>query len=41
MTRRSGRHTVPQVFIDDHHVGGYDDLSDLDRSGGLDPLLGR
>lgn len=39
MTRRSGRHTVPQVFIDDHHVGGYDDLSDLDRAGGLDPLL--
>jgi glutaredoxin 3 len=41
MTRRSGRHTVPQVFIDEHHVGGYDDLAELDRSGGLDPLLGR
>ena len=35
----SGRHTVPQIFIDDFHVGGFDDLSDLDRQGGLDSLL--
>lgn len=41
MTRRSGRHTVPQVFIDARHVGGFDDLSALDRAGGLDPLLGK
>ncbi len=35
----SGRQTVPQIFIGDIHVGGFDDLSDLDRQGGLDPLL--
>ena len=35
----SGRQTVPQIFIDDFHVGGFDDLSDLDRQGGLDSLL--
>lgn len=35
----SGRNTVPQIFIGDHHVGGYDDLSALDKEGGLDPLL--
>lgn len=35
----SGRQTVPQIFIGDVHVGGFDDLSDLDRQGGLDPLL--
>jgi glutaredoxin 3 len=34
-----GRHTVPQIFIDGRHIGGYDDLSALDRAGGLDPLL--
>lgn len=38
--RASGRTTVPQVFIDDRHIGGCDDLMALDRSGGLDPLLG-
>ena len=37
--RAQGRTTVPQVFIDGRHVGGYDDLAALDRSGGLDPLL--
>ena len=36
---RTGRDTVPQTFIDGRHVGGYDDLSALDRAGGLDPLL--
>jgi glutaredoxin 3 len=34
------RHTVPQIFIGDHHVGGYDDLARLDARGELDPLLG-
>ena len=36
--RAGGRTTVPQVFIDGRHVGGYDDLSDLDAAGGLDKL---
>lgn len=36
---RSGRMTVPQIWIGDVHVGGYDDLRALDRSGGLEPLL--
>lgn len=36
--RAGGRTTVPQVFIDGRHVGGYDDLSDLDAAGGLDNL---
>ena len=39
MERRSGRRTVPQVFIDGRHVGGCDDLHALDQKGGLDPLL--
>ena len=39
MIARSGRYTVPQVFIDDVHIGGCDDLSGLDRSGVLARLL--
>jgi glutaredoxin 3 len=39
MIERSGRRTVPQIFIGDKHVGGSDDLMALDKSGGLDPLL--
>jgi glutaredoxin 3 len=39
MTARTGRRTVPQIFIDDTHVGGCDDLHDLDRQGSLDLLL--
>lgn len=39
MQRANGRHTVPQIFIGTMHVGGYDDLSALERSGKLDPLL--
>jgi glutaredoxin 3 len=39
MTQKSGRRTVPQIWIGDRHVGGCDDLYDLDRRGGLDPLL--
>lgn len=39
MTERSGRRTVPQVFIGDRHVGGCDDLFALERAGQLDPLI--
>lgn len=41
MMSRTGRRTVPQIYIGDFHVGGYDDLAALDRAGQLDPLLGR
>jgi glutaredoxin 3 len=41
LTQRTGRRTVPQIFIGETHVGGYDDLAALDRSGGLQPLLER
>lgn len=37
--RARGRRTVPQIFIGDTHVGGYDDMAALDRRGQLDPLL--
>jgi glutaredoxin 3 len=40
MMQRSNRHTVPQIFIDDLHVGGYDDLAALEMSGRLNGLLG-
>ncbi len=39
LSRAPGRTTVPQIFIDDRHIGGSDDLAALDRAGGLDPLL--
>ena len=39
MRRAGGKRTVPQIWIGDVHVGGYDELRALDRSGGLDPLL--
>jgi glutaredoxin 3 len=39
MRRRSRRDTVPQIFIDDRHIGGYDDLAMLDAVGELDRLL--
>ncbi len=39
MMTKSGRHTVPQIWIGDRHIGGCDDLYDLDRAGRLDPLL--
>jgi glutaredoxin 3 len=39
MTVRTGRRTVPQIYIGETHVGGCDDLYALDRAGGLDPLL--
>ncbi len=41
MEARSGRRTVPQIYIDDRHIGGFDDLSALDRAGGLLPLLNK
>ncbi|MFY9512068.1 MAG: glutaredoxin 3 [Rubrivivax sp.] len=40
MMERTGRRTVPQIFIGDTHVGGCDDLVALDQQGGLMPLLG-
>lgn len=39
MTEKTGRRTVPQIYIGDTHVGGYDDLAALDRAGKLDELL--
>ena len=39
MMESTGRRTVPQIFIGSTHVGGYDDLVALDKSGGLQPLL--
>ena len=36
-----GQRTVPQIYIDDFHVGGFDDLAALDRAGKLDPLLNK
>ena len=41
METASGRTTVPQIFIGDTHVGGFDDLNALERNGELDPLLER
>jgi glutaredoxin 3 len=40
MEQRSQRDTVPQTFIGDTHVGGFDDMVELDMEGELDPLLG-
>ncbi|WP_406828718.1 glutaredoxin 3 [Microbulbifer sp. ARAS458-1] len=39
MTAKAGRHTVPQIWIGDHHVGGCDELMAIERSGELDTLL--
>ena len=39
MMAKTGRRTVPQIYIGDTHVGGFDDLAALDRAGGLDSLL--
>jgi glutaredoxin 3 len=39
MMTRTGRRTVPQIYIGERHVGGYDDLAALDRRGALTPLL--
>ena len=40
MMQKTGRRTVPQIYIGDVHVGGFDDLAVLERAGKLDPLLG-
>ena len=39
MSRANGRHTVPQIFINGQHIGGFDDMNAMDRAGKLDPLL--
>ncbi|MHB1591496.1 MAG: glutaredoxin 3 [Sulfuricella sp.] len=39
MIAKTGRRTVPQIYIGSTHVGGYDDLAALDRAGRVDPLL--
>ncbi|HEY8353400.1 MAG TPA: glutaredoxin 3 [Methylophilaceae bacterium] len=39
MMERTGRRTVPQIYIGDRHIGGFDELRALDLAGGLDPLL--
>jgi glutaredoxin 3 len=39
MMRITGRRTVPQIFIGDRHIGGFDDMAELDAAGELDPLL--
>jgi len=40
MNERSGRNTFPQIFIDNTHIGGCDDIFALERAGKLDPMLG-
>jgi glutaredoxin 3 len=39
LANSGGRRTVPQIFIDGRHIGGFDELNALDKAGGLDPLL--
>jgi len=39
MSKANGRRTVPQIFINNQHIGGFDELYALDQKGGLDPLL--
>ena len=39
MMQKTGRRTVPQIYIGETHIGGFDDLSALDKAGGLDALL--
>ncbi len=41
MMERTGRRTVPQIYIGEHHVGGFDDLRALDLAGELDSLLAK
>jgi len=41
LKRSGGRRTVPQIFVGDRHVGGFDELYALDKTGELDKLLGR
>ena len=39
MARANGSHTVPQIFIDDRHIGGCDDMMAMEYNGELDPIL--
>ncbi len=39
LSRANGRHTVPQIFVGETHIGGYDDLAALEAEGKLDPIL--
>ena len=39
MMEKTGRRTVPQIYIGDFHVGGFDDLAELDQDGKLEPML--
>jgi glutaredoxin 3 len=39
LAKSGGRRTVPQIFIDGRHIGGFDELNALDKAGDLDPLL--
>lgn len=41
MMEKTGRRTVPQIYVGDFHVGGFDDLSALDQDGKLEPLLAK
>ena len=41
MMEKTGRRTVPQIYIDDYHVGGFDDLAELDQDGKLEPMLAK
>jgi len=41
MMERTGRRTVPQIYIDGEHIGGYDDLASLNHAGKLDALLAK
>ncbi len=41
MMEKTGRRTVPQIYIDDYHVGGFDDLTELDQDGKLEPMLAK
>jgi glutaredoxin 3 len=41
MMEKTGRRTVPQIYINEQHIGGFDDLRALDLAGGLEPLLAK
>jgi glutaredoxin 3 len=41
MMQKTGRRTVPQIYIDDQHIGGFEELRALDLDGGLEPLLAK
>lgn len=40
LVERTGQRTVPQIYINEEHIGGFDDMNALDQAGNLDPLLG-